>query len=271
MTPRRHRVLIFVTHTQSSLPLKYFYLIFILFAVNVQAQLDPIQSGTMPGRTDLKIYIVEDPASSLNGAALSEQISFSLSDQTEFPPADDNLNFDIESMAHFNGQLNLFTRNRTSPYNGETKWYTLDDQAGTHVAQLQSTFFGNLSPTFSSITAADVSPNGERLALLTRGAVYLFTSAVGGDFFSGDVEYNFFTFSSNLEGITFLDNCQLLIGEESSGDNNGRLFDLNSCDIVTNLTESPPNDLPIQRDKNGLNIVSLISENQLYNATYIKH
>ena len=148
----------------------------------------------------------------------------------------------------------MYTRNRTNPYNGITKWYVLSDQPGNHVAQLSGTYQGNLSDQFSAITAADVSDDGERMVLLARGAVHVFTQPTGDNFLSGNVSYNFFTFTSGLEGISFRDNCTVMISEEAQGSTPARIWSLNTCQIVTGLEESSQDQFNVHVRNGFLNI-----------------
>ena len=183
-------------------------------------------------RTDLKVYKIPNPEL-LSGSIVPEVINFTLSDQSAFPPSENNMNFDIEAMFFFNDHLHLFTRNRTNPFDGLIKHYKLPAEAGEHVAQLQGAFFGNLSDEYSSATGADISPDGTRMALLTEGSVFLFYDYTGDDFFNGQSHYNFFDDVTSKEGLVFIDACQIMICEESpDGINPGRLLSLNSCDLV---------------------------------------
>ena len=187
-------------------------------------------------RQDLSIYICS-PSSSSGSLLAAEKIEFNLEDQTDFPPTNSNLNFDIEAMIYQDGFIYLFTRNRTIPQNGVSKMYRLDDSSGIQTATLQGDFIGNSSPTYSSITAADISPDGTRLALLTSGSLFLFHNLESWPLISGDPIYNFFSFTRNFEGLSFIDNCTAYLVSESVPGIDGELFSLNTCDIISDLPE----------------------------------
>lgn len=187
-------------------------------------------------RQDLVIYR-SSPSTEAGSLVDADRIEFTLEDQASFPPPDNNLNFDIEGMVHHGGFLYLFTRNRTIPFNGVCKMYRLPADPGTYVASLTGSFFGNFSEIYSSITAAAISPSGGRLALLTNGSLYLFTDLLDGPDISGSSTYNFFTFTPAFEGISFVDECLTYLVTEADNSGPASLYSLNTCDILTSLTE----------------------------------
>jgi hypothetical protein len=179
-------------------------------------------------RQDLAIHILTEYEGSVT---VPTTIEFSYEDQSEFPPGDEAKNFDVEAMIHWQDSLFLFTRNRTSPFNGITKIYALSDAPGVRIAQLRGELFGNLSEIHSSVTAADISPSGNRIAWLTRGSLYLFTSP--GNMLSNETPtYNFFAFSRDYEGVSFIDDCNLLLVEEGDA---ASIYSLSTCDVVTEV------------------------------------
>ncbi|NND77456.1 MAG: hypothetical protein HKN39_04680 [Flavobacteriales bacterium] len=188
-------------------------------------------------RMDLKIYKIPNP-DLLDNSIFPEVIEVTLSDQSQFPPSDEDKNFDIEAMIYFNDALHLFSRNRTNPFNGIIKHYKLDPTPGTQAAELQGTYFGNLSENHSGITGADISPDGSRLVLLSNAALFTFTQFEGDNFFGGTQTYNFFSNNTSKEGVCFIDNCMIRIGEESSANGDpGNFYSLNTCDIISSLSE----------------------------------
>lgn len=190
-------------------------------------------------RQDLRIHILTDFSGSVS---VPSTIEFEYEDQTSFPPSASELNFDVEAMIHWQDSLFLFTRNRTSPYNGLTKVYSLSDEAGSQTAQLRGEVFGNLSEIHNSITAADISPSGNRIVWLTRGSIFLFSGPSSN--LSNEIPtYNFFSISRSYEGVSFIDDCNILLVEE--GESAG-IYALNTCDILTGLE--------VQFDENEIQI-----------------
>jgi hypothetical protein len=182
-------------------------------------------------RTDLRIYITADLDTWPSTAIPTQTIDFTLEDQVEFPPSSSERNYDIESMVHHGDSLYLFTRNRTEPFDGWTKIYRLSDTPGAQSALLVDSLFGNLSPVYSSITGADINPSQQRIALLTSGALYILTDFEDG-LGNAQLSFNFFAETRSYEGISFVDDCNILIVEE--GDD-AQIFSLNTCDILTHL------------------------------------
>ncbi|RYG44324.1 MAG: hypothetical protein EOO01_19735, partial [Chitinophagaceae bacterium] len=79
-------------------------------------------------RKDLTIYKVRE-----NDRKLVGQIRFSYPDQTEFPPAQNNKNFDCEAMIWREGKLYLFSKDWSK--NKISKVYRLPDSPGTYTAE----------------------------------------------------------------------------------------------------------------------------------------
>jgi len=220
-------------------------------------------------RTDLKIFRIPNP-DLLDNFVNPELISFTLSDQVNFPPVESNLNFDIEAMFYFDGNLHLFTKNRTNPFDGIIKHYRLSPNPGNHVAELVNSHFGNLSPIHASITAADINGIGSRVALLTNSSVFIFSNFTGDDFFSGDLSYNFFNSTATREGISFKDNCTVLISQEQDEFGNvGKLERLNTCDIISSVEEEQFSNFTFIQDDNLLRVQSLnqINEVSIFDLT----
>ncbi len=109
-------------------------------------------------RKDLKVYKI--------GRDKTEIINFSYADQAEFPSSDKN--FDCEAFFWFQGNLHLFTKS-WSKDNLITKHYILSDQAGTYVIKPLEKL-----EVKETVTAADVSPDGNTFALLTYGKILIF-------------------------------------------------------------------------------------------------
>lgn len=137
------------------------------------------------------------------------KISFYYPDQAEFPPSKNKgKNFDCEAMIWLQGNLYLFSKNRG---NRNVKIYRLPDQPGNYEAEIVGTL--NLP---LQITAADVSPDGQFVALLAYGKVLLYRVEFDDDEKLVMVPFNCkqFNRSGQAEAIIFLDNEHLLITNE---------------------------------------------------------
>ncbi len=123
-------------------------------------------------RRDLKIYKLKRNTMFQGVAVGAELITYTYENQTDYPPPANSLNFDCEAMLWFNDSIYLFTKNRTSPYDGWCYMYSLPDQPGDYVAKLRdSVQFPSGSMEVGWITAADIK--GDSLILLSSAQVHL--------------------------------------------------------------------------------------------------
>jgi hypothetical protein len=60
-----------------------------------------------------------------------ETMEINYAEQRDFPPKDNELYFDAEAMIAHNGSLWIFTKNRTSPFNGKSFVYEISFSPGT--------------------------------------------------------------------------------------------------------------------------------------------
>lgn len=180
-------------------------------------------------RTNLRVYKVPADKLTLAEPITVDKISYTLSDQTNFPPVDAELHFDIEALIAFDNSLWLFTRDRSSPFIGQTKLYKLPATEGTHIAQLQSAFVTDDDRSRGAIRSASISPDGSKLAIASKETLWIFTEFTGNDFFGGEVNTFNINNGTQLEGMTFKDNCILLFSDETSAEGGGSLYQANTC------------------------------------------
>ncbi|SDL10027.1 hypothetical protein SAMN05421823_104375 [Catalinimonas alkaloidigena] len=157
-------------------------------------------------RQDLAIHVLDEATRTLQGS-----IRFRYPDQTAFPPPGDSLNFDCEAFFAWQDSLYLFSKNRGK---GPVKLYRLPQTPGEYVAELVDTH-----PIKGLITAADVSPDGQRFALLSYGMIYLFDIAHGTINFDQPRQCLRFPNAGQSESLVFLTPTDFLVGNEQ-----GRLF-----------------------------------------------
>ncbi|RIJ36882.1 hypothetical protein [Pontibacter oryzae] len=118
-------------------------------------------------RQDLRIYILRKPKLSV-----ADTIAFTFEDQTAFPPAKENLNFDLEAFFYHQDSLYLFSKSRDRQK--QIKLYTLPAAGGSYVAKLQESL-----PASAMATAAAIAPGGRQFAILGYGKVYFFEVTEG--------------------------------------------------------------------------------------------
>jgi hypothetical protein len=85
--------------------------------------------NNMNERKDLCIYRVNRQDIATLNEVKAEKMSISYKEQTEFPPKDHERYFDAEAMTYFEGQLWIFTKNSTKPFDGKSFIYMVQFEA----------------------------------------------------------------------------------------------------------------------------------------------
>lgn len=167
-------------------------------------------------RKNLAIYKLPLVQHESGGTIPSEKITFHYPEQTKFPPKKSKMHFDCEAFFHRNGFLYLITKDRSRPYKGLAYIYKIPDGPGDYPAELIGTFTSCQDTQFCSITGADISPDGKKVALLGSGYIWLFTNFSGEDFTKGSLHTIDVKHRTQQESIGFKDNHTLLIIDEQS-------------------------------------------------------
>ncbi len=179
-------------------------------------------------RQNLVIYKIQNPDLSASDSLPAQAIHFNYPDQSAFPPPAPQMNFDMEAMIWHNDSLYLFSKNRTNPFSGFTRRYRLPSSPGTFVAELLDSFYTGAGPDFLWwITAADISPGGKKLILLSHDKMWLFSCFEGNDFFSGDVQQIGLGSFSQKEAVCFLNENEIYITDELLAGIGGKLYSVN--------------------------------------------
>jgi hypothetical protein len=152
-------------------------------------------------RQDLNIYKLSDASDT------PEKITFRYKNQTDFPPADSEMNYDCEAFFHVNNHLYLISKNRSKDHN-RVFLYKMSDQPGSYT----------LAPTDSidinsQVTSADISPDGRTFAVLTYGKILLFAVDNGLINFKQPAGC-FKIVKKQVEAILFVNNSDMLITNE---------------------------------------------------------
>lgn len=175
-------------------------------------------------RKNLKILKISHHDLMEKDAVEVTKIKFSYPDQHKFPPKKKARFFDAESILYKNGFLYIFTKSRVKGKYGKTTLYKIPAIKGSHKAKRISTF-KNCSDIHCSITAATISPNGKKVALLNHQSVFVFTNFNDDDFFSGDVKEFALEHVSQKESISFKDDTTLYIADEKTKSLGGKLYE----------------------------------------------
>ena len=159
-------------------------------------------------RRDLTIYRVTPGA----GRPRVDTIAFRYPDQAAFPPPQARRHFDCEAMLFYNDTLHLFTKDRSRAHC--TRYYVVPARPGRYVATLRDSL---RLGTF--VTGAALRPDGQAVALLGYGAMFVFAGPPGHQLFQQLKTYRRLPATGQAEGVVFLNNQDLLISNER-----GRLF-----------------------------------------------
>lgn len=179
-------------------------------------------------RKNLVIYWVSDINSYKNvqNTAFAKTISFSFEDQSKFPPKKKKRNFDVEAFMAKDDALYLFTRNRSSKFDGTVKCYKLAIKEGQQLAKLVGSYsFCDDWPS-CQITAADYHAASNTIALLSYDKVWLLNDFKGDNFFMGQITTYHLGHTSQKEALCFKDARTLYLGEESKKNVGGAVYQL---------------------------------------------
>lgn len=140
--------------------------------------------------------------------------TFYFEDQKKFPPKKIDRNFDVEAFVYKDGYFYLFTKNRSSKFDGVTKLYKILAIEGQQKAILMDKFITCQDNTTCLITAAALSKDKKELVLLTHNRLFRFTNFNGDDFFKGLLTEVHLNHKTQKEALCFKGN-QLYITDES--------------------------------------------------------
>ncbi|NMH27594.1 SdiA-regulated/phytase-like domain-containing protein [Flavobacterium silvaticum] len=167
-------------------------------------------------RRDLAIYKIDAAGLRKESASISQKTSFYYPEQKSFPPKKSELFYDCEAFFEHDGNFYLFTKNRSKGFDGTTFLYKVPNQPGNFAAKKTGEFktCGNFHGC--AVTAADISPDGKKVLLLTADKIFLFSGFPGDDFLNGNVRQIDLKAVSQKEGAGFLDDHTIIISEEGS-------------------------------------------------------
>lgn len=177
-------------------------------------------------RKDLAIYTVTNLSAIKEDSTNAIITSFYLSDQNHFPPRKKNRNFDIEAFISMNGFFYLFTKNRSSDFDGTTKLYKLPAKEGRFEAQLIASYKTCDNEHICQITGASLDHSTGNIALLSANKVWLLSSYTEDAIFEGTIETIELQHTSKKESITFKNSKTLYIADEQNKFSGGNIFEL---------------------------------------------
>ena len=178
-------------------------------------------------RQNLAIYKINPSDLNKEEVEASEIVQFYYPEQKDFPPKKKDKVFDVESFLVFNNKFYLFTKNRSSDFDGTTSIYRVENNSQTKLpAKKLSEFVTCDNFNHCAVTSAAISPDKKKVALLSSDKVWIFTDFKGDDFFSGNaktIELENFT---QKEGLCFETNESVLITDEAEKKGESLLYRL---------------------------------------------
>ncbi|MCW2119494.1 hypothetical protein [Flavobacterium sp. 7A] len=175
-------------------------------------------------RKNLAIYKIDKDQLSSAKTKPTAIIQFAYPEQTDFPPKKKNRIFDVEGFVFFKNNFYLFTKNRSSKFDGTAFIYKVPNVAGKHLAQKVGEF--KTGPNYQNyvITSAAISPDQNKLAILTHSKIIVFENFKDDNFLSGkktEIDLQHF---SQKEAICFKDNTTIFIADEKVKKSGGKLY-----------------------------------------------
>ena len=164
----------------------------------------------------LTIYKIENPIDIKGDTAQAEIIKFNYPAFSEATEKSAQGIHDLEAFVSFNRSLYLFTKNRTSPFDGQTHIFKIGDHASNFAAQYISSFTTCTDVKLLCwVTSAALSPDRTKLVLLDSQRLWLFENWSDDDFFSGDVSHIDLGIVTQKESVTFYDNQTVIFTDEN--------------------------------------------------------
>jgi hypothetical protein len=176
-------------------------------------------------RKDLCIYKVAKNELSKENAVSEYKISFSYPEQTKFPPKKSEMFYDVEGFFEYQNYFYLFTKNRSKGFDGTAFVYKILNVPGTQKAVRIGEFKTCDNYNHCVLTSATISPDGKKAVLLSHDKIVLFQNFSGDLFHKGsqtEIKLNHF---SQKEAIVFKDNNTLLIADEKTNKEGGKVYE----------------------------------------------
>lgn len=172
-------------------------------------------------RRDLHIIKIDKKALGKKQVQKIAKTYFYFPEQKKFPPS--KRYYDVEAFFEYKQFFYIFTKSRVKNEIGKTKLYKVPNKIGKFAAEFISEILLDTEQG-SWITAADISNDGKKVALLNHYSVCIFTNFKGDNFLSGTIKKYNLNHKSQKEAITFTNDSTLFIADERLGFSGGNLY-----------------------------------------------
>ncbi len=176
-------------------------------------------------RKDLCIYAISKDSLGKSETNSVAKISFSYPEQKEFPPKKTQLWYDVEAFITYKDNFYLFTKNRSKNFDGTTLLYRVPMTPGNHTATLLGSFKTDTNYNNNAITGAAISPNQQRIAILSHSKIWIFEEFKEDDFLQGKSTEFSLNHYSQKEAITFKNNTSVWIADEKVKKSGGNVYE----------------------------------------------
>ena len=182
-------------------------------------------------RKNLAIYKIDGAELDAEKAMSTAVTTFYYPDQKDFPPKKSGRFYDVEAFYEHNGNFFLFTKNRSSRFNGDLTVYKVPNRPGNFAA----TKIGSLNTCGKynqcAVAGADISPDGKMMVLLAADRLWLVTGFTDASFTNATMELHELDHNTQKEGICFKDNDTLLITDEKEDNTGGKLYSVKISEL----------------------------------------
>jgi hypothetical protein len=162
-------------------------------------------------RRDLRIYVVPEPSPLASRSSVFQSYFIRYPEQTAFPAAQDNFNFDCEGVFTVDDTIYLCSKNRSDRL---CTVYRLDNPRPDRTNTLVPVSTLDLQ---GQVVGADADTDGLRLVLITYKAIWLFERASrDASFFDGSWHWAPYE-SPQVEAVCFADADTLKLVDEATG------------------------------------------------------
>jgi len=175
-------------------------------------------------RKDLVVYKIPNPDIEKGDKIEAEKIEFYYPEQQHFPPKKENFLYDAEAFFYDNDSLSVITKNRSIPFTGEAFIYKIPATKGKHKAKRIGKIKLCNDENTCRITAADISPDGKTIVLLSNGKLWVYRDVLQENFGKSEAEVVNLNIGTQLEAVCFKDANTLLLSDERSKSVGGNLY-----------------------------------------------
>lgn len=173
-------------------------------------------------RKELVIYKLPNPEKEKGDKIEAEKIKFSYED------TDQNVVMNnTEAFFHWGNSLYIITKNLTKSTLGTAFIYKVPDTKGTYKAKYVGEMETCSEFSVCSITAADISSDGQQIVLLSNGLLWHITDFEWDNFSGGQINRIDLGLRTQLEAVCFKNDSILLLADERSHARGGNLYEFN--------------------------------------------